>query len=45
MEDTETQCIPGATIHYLADDGDAGVKLMTGSVFFLAISWQQRFIG
>ena len=34
MEDTDTQCIPGATIHCLAGDGGAGVKLMIWSVLF-----------
>jgi hypothetical protein len=31
-EDTETQHIPVATIHHLAGDGGAGVKLMIFSV-------------
>ncbi len=44
-EDTEAQCIPGATIHHLAGDGGAGVKLMILSVFFRVIPWQMRFIG
>ena len=44
-EDTETQCIPGATIHPLAGDEGTGVKLMILSVFFRVIPWQMRFIG
>ena len=44
-EDTETQYIPGATIHHLAGDGGTGVKLMILSVFFRVIPWQMRFIG
>ncbi len=44
-EDTETQYIRGATIHPLAGDGGAGVKLMILSVFFRVIPWQMRFIG
>jgi len=43
-EDTETQCIPGATIHPLADDGGPGEKLMIWSGFFRVIPWQMRFI-
>jgi len=44
-EDTETQYIPGATIHHLAGDDGAGVKLMIISVFVRVIPWQMRFIG
>jgi hypothetical protein len=44
-EDTETQCLPGATIHPLAGDDGAGVKLMVWSGFFRVIPWQMRFIG
>ena len=44
-EKTETQYIRGATIHLLAGDGGAGVKLMILSVFFCVIPWQMRFIG
>ena len=43
-EDTETQCIPGAAIHPLADDGGPGEKLMIWSGFFRVIPWQMRFI-
>jgi hypothetical protein len=42
-EDTETQCIPEATIYPLADDAGAGVKLMIWSGFFSVIPWQMRF--
>jgi hypothetical protein len=34
----------GATIHPLAGDGGAGVKLMILSVFFRVIPWKMRFI-
>ncbi len=44
-EDTETQCLPGAPIHYLAGEGGAGVKLMIWSGFFRVLPWQMRFIG
>jgi hypothetical protein len=44
-EDSEAQCIPGATIQYLAGDGGAGVKRMILSGFFRVIPWQMRFIG
>ena len=33
------------TIHHLASDVCAGVKLMILSVFFRVIPWQMRFIG
>jgi len=42
-EDSETQCIPGTTIHHFADGG-AGVKLRIWSGFFRVIPWQMRFI-
>ncbi len=45
MVGTETQCLPGTTIHPLAGDGAAGVKLMIWSGFFRVIPWQMRFIG
>ena len=45
MEDNETLYIPGATIHHLAGNGGAGLKLMILSVFFRVIPWQMRFIG
>ena len=44
-EDTETQYLPGATIHHPAGDGGAGVKLMIWSGFFRVLPWQMRFIG
>ncbi len=44
-EDTETQCIHGATIQHLASYVRTRVKLMTFSVFFRVIPWQMRFIG
>ncbi len=36
---TQTQCISGAAIPYLAGDGGAGVKLMIWSVIFRVIPW------
>jgi len=36
---TQTQCIPGAAIHYLVGDGGAGVKVMIWSVIFRVIPW------